>query len=164
YIAFLRGINVGGHILKMDELRKYFAAMGLANAETLIASGNVLFDSTAKEPTLKKKIERGLEDALGYAVKVFLRTETEIAEVAKQQPCPVARDKTAKVLLVGFVDETVGAPIAKKWLAFKSEIDDFQVKGRELYWLCQLGQSQSPLFKINIERALGITITFRNMN
>src|SRR5262249_43071131 len=156
YIAFLRGINVGGHIVKMDKLRKFFAAMGLANSETLIASGNVIFDSAAKPPALKKKIEDGLRKLLGYEVKVFVRSAAEIIEVPKQQPFPAARVKSAKVLSVGFVDEPVNAETAKKWLGFQSAIDDFDVKGRELYWLCQLGQSQSPLFKLPLERLLGI--------
>jgi len=58
----------------------------------------------------------------------------------------------------------VEAATARKWMSYKSDVDDFQVKGRELYWLCQIGQSESPLFKVPIERVLGISITFRNMN
>jgi uncharacterized protein (DUF1697 family) len=165
HIAFLRAVNVGGRTVKMEELRKHFAALGLANAETLIASGNVIFDSAAKSAAaLQKKIEDGLRKALGYDVKTFVRSAEEIAEVAKQQPFPAARAKTAKVLLVGFVEAEVEAATARKWMSFKSDVDDFQVKGRELYWLCQIGQSESPLFKVPIERVLGISITFRNMN
>jgi uncharacterized protein (DUF1697 family) len=164
YIAFLRAVNVGGRIVKMEALRKYFAAMGLANVETLIASGNVIFDTSSKSASgLQRKIEDGLKTALGYEVKTFVRSAAEIAEVATQQPFPAARAKTAKVLLVGFVDAAVEAATAHKWMSYKSEVDDFQVKGRELYWLCQVGQSQSPLFKVAIERQLGIPITFRNM-
>jgi uncharacterized protein (DUF1697 family) len=165
FVAFLRAVNVGGRIVKMDELRKYFAAMGLANAETLIASGNVIFYARTKSAAgLEKKIADGLKKALGYEVKTFVRSADEIAEVAKQQPFPAARAKTAKVLLVGFVDAPVETAVAHKWMSYKSAVDDFQVKGRELYWLCQIGQSQSPLFKVPIERKLGIPITFRNMN
>ena len=56
------------------------------------------------------------------------------------------------------------AAAARKWMSYKSDVDDLQAKGRELYWLCQTGQSESPLFKVAIERVLGISITFRNMN
>ena len=48
YVAFLRAVNVGGRIVKMDELRRPFAAAGFADVETFIASGNVIFDTTAK--------------------------------------------------------------------------------------------------------------------
>ena len=50
YVALLRAINVGGHTVKMDALRKHFSRMGFANVETFIASGNVIFDAKASEP------------------------------------------------------------------------------------------------------------------
>jgi uncharacterized protein (DUF1697 family) len=58
YVAFLRAINVGGHIVKMDYLRSLFEELGFTNVETFIASGNVVFDSSYKNPaSLEKKIE-----------------------------------------------------------------------------------------------------------
>ena len=42
YAAFLRAINVGGHVVKMDVMRGLFEAMGLAQVRTVLASGNVL--------------------------------------------------------------------------------------------------------------------------
>lgn len=50
YIAFLRAINVGGHTVKMDRLREIFEALGFSNVETFIASGNVVFETTARDP------------------------------------------------------------------------------------------------------------------
>jgi len=45
YVALLRGINLGGHTVKMDRLKKLFEELGLKNVETFIASGNVIFES-----------------------------------------------------------------------------------------------------------------------
>jgi uncharacterized protein (DUF1697 family) len=42
-VAFLRAINVGGHIVKMERLRMIFESLGLKEVETFIASGNVVF-------------------------------------------------------------------------------------------------------------------------
>ena len=49
YIAFLRGINVGGHRVKMDRLRAIFAELGLKDVSTFIASGNVLFSTESDD-------------------------------------------------------------------------------------------------------------------
>ncbi|MBA3270945.1 MAG: DUF1697 domain-containing protein, partial [Acidobacteria bacterium] len=49
YIAFLRAINVGGHIVKMAELKKVFEAARLDDVATFIASGNVIFSSRARD-------------------------------------------------------------------------------------------------------------------
>ena len=56
YIAFLRAINVGGHVVKMDALRRLFESLGFSNVETFIASGNVLFETNLNSD-LEKKIE-----------------------------------------------------------------------------------------------------------
>jgi uncharacterized protein (DUF1697 family) len=59
YAAFLRGINVGGRKpVKMEDLRKAFAALGFQNVKTMLASGNVLFDTVVpRADALVKSIE-----------------------------------------------------------------------------------------------------------
>ena len=66
YIAFLRGINVGGHNVKMEVLCEQFEAIGLSKIETFIASGNVIFESrSADTAKLEVKIEKQLALSLG---------------------------------------------------------------------------------------------------
>ena len=48
YIAFLKAINVGGHNVKMDHLKRLFVKMDFKNVETFIASGNVIFETKSK--------------------------------------------------------------------------------------------------------------------
>ncbi len=49
HVAFLRGINVGGkNIIRMEAVKQALAALGLLNVRTVLASGNVLFDSPEK--------------------------------------------------------------------------------------------------------------------
>ena len=48
-IAFLRAVNVGGRLVKMDALRSAFEALDLADVSTFIASGNVLFETRARQ-------------------------------------------------------------------------------------------------------------------
>jgi uncharacterized protein (DUF1697 family) len=50
YVAFLRGMNVGGHRLSNGELRAHFAAMGFADVATFRASGNVVFAADERTP------------------------------------------------------------------------------------------------------------------
>ena len=87
YIAFLRAINVGGHIVKMDQLRKLFEELQFENVETFIASGNVIFDTKSKNiAALEKKIDRHLHDSLGYSVSTFVRSIDEIARISAFKP------------------------------------------------------------------------------
>ena len=65
YVALLGGINVGGHRVKMTELRAVFEALGFQNVATFIASGNVLFDADSTDALgLAAQIEQRLAECL----------------------------------------------------------------------------------------------------
>ena len=69
YFALLRGINVGGHRIKMDRLRELVEALGFAQVETFIASGNVIFSAHSLDVRgMEERIAGHLEGALGYEV------------------------------------------------------------------------------------------------
>jgi uncharacterized protein (DUF1697 family) len=89
YVAFLRAINVGGHTVKMEALRRLFEGLRFAAVSTFIASGNVVFETDEGDPVaLEQLIERALHVALGYEVATFLRTDAEVALVAAYAPFP----------------------------------------------------------------------------
>src|SRR5690606_22834003 len=127
-------INVGGHTVKMDRLRALFEEIG-TNVETFIASGNVIFDSTARGGrSLERKIEVHLESALGYAVATFLRTPAELRTITSGLPFDDA-DVKAGTVYVSFVAEPVTNAAARAVLALSNESNAFHVEGREVYWL-----------------------------
>ncbi|MEP6741621.1 MAG: DUF1697 domain-containing protein [bacterium] len=166
YIAFLRAINVGGHVVKMEQLRQLFEAMGFAKVETFIASGNVIFESKSKEAkTLPRQIESYLHKALGYEVAALVRTLDELAHVAAYRPFPES-DLNAKgnTLWVGFIADKPGKSVAQKVEALATDVDDLKVQGREVYWLFHTAFSDSKISGSLLERTLGMKITFRNMN
>jgi uncharacterized protein (DUF1697 family) len=160
YIAFLRAINVGSHIVKMDLLRKLFKGMGFSNIETFIASGNVIFDSKSKDiKAMKKKIETSLKKSLGYEVATFLRTPAELAEIIRRKPF---KDADEYVVYIGFVPDVPNDECKKKLMAFRCEVDDFHVNGREVYWLCRKNMMESNFSYAKLEKTFGMPATFRN--
>ncbi len=66
YAAFLRGVNVGGVNLKMAEVADALTDAGFQNVRTILASGNVRLESSAKVATVRKKAEAALRDRFGY--------------------------------------------------------------------------------------------------
>jgi len=165
YVALLRAINVGGHTVRMEELRRHFAAMGFTSVETFIASGNVIFDAPrASAKTLERKIERALEEALGYKVATFLRTPQELAAVALYQPFAAAElEGEGNVLYVAFLSHAPDAEAARKLLSYADAVDDFHVHGREVYWLSRKLRGESKLPGALFEKTLGAHATVRNM-
>ncbi|MEY2565119.1 MAG: hypothetical protein QOH88_3312 [Verrucomicrobiota bacterium] len=165
YIAFLRAINVGGRNVTMEKLRQQFEGLGFKEVETFIASGNVIFSSPSKHSALlEQKIEGQLQKGLGYEVKVFLRTDSEIAALACFKPFPESQLKEALALNIGFVATPLNSEATKAVMAMKSEIDDFRVEGREVFWLCRMKQSDSKFSNVRFEKALKARATWRNAN
>ena len=164
-IAFLRAINVGGHTVTMERLRKEFEAVGLKDVETFIASGNVIFTARSGDlAAIEKKIEARLRQSLGYEVATFVRTCDEVAAIARYQAFKAPRMKAARAFCVGFLERPLDAAATRGLMSFKSEIDDFHTAGREVYWLCQKGQSDSAFTNARMEKALKVRATFRNIN
>lgn len=161
----LRAINVGGRNIAMAELRRVFEAHGLEAVETFIASGNVVFHSDASDlRSLELALEDRLRASVGYEVTTFIRTEKELAAIAKYKPFKKSPLRDATALNVGFLTEAPSSAQRKLIIAFKSPADDFEVRGREVYWLSQAKQSESKFNNARFEKALGTRATWRGIN
>jgi uncharacterized protein (DUF1697 family) len=159
YAAFLRGMNVGGHRIKNDELGSLFEGLGFSEVATFRASGNVIF-SAAHEPVaeLTARIEAGLEGALGYAVPTYLRTAGEVQAIAAHEPFTSAQlQASAGKLQVTLLLTKPTAPILKQVLALATEQDQLALAERELYWLPSGGILDSALDLKAIGALLGPT-------
>jgi uncharacterized protein (DUF1697 family) len=166
FIAFLRAINVGGHVVKMDQLRQFFEALGFANVETFIASGNVIFEAKSKDTNaLQLRIEKHLHKALGYEVVTLVRTLEELDQIANHRPFAEAEmNRPGNTLYVGFIADNPAKAVSQKVEALATEVDDLKVAGREVYWLLRTNFSDSKLSGAIVERTLGMKATFRNIN
>jgi uncharacterized protein (DUF1697 family) len=165
YIAFLRAINIGGHVVKMAELKKHFESMGFESVETFIASGNVIFEAPRQNAhSLEKKIAAGLKAKLGYAVATFVRTEEDLAAIAALEPfTPEAMART-RVVNVAFTSSELGDEHRIRLKAFDDDLSDFAAHGREIYWRCSVSQSESNFQTQKFEKLMGVDATWRNIN
>jgi uncharacterized protein (DUF1697 family) len=163
YVAFLRAINVGGHTVKMGDLRRLFETMGFANVETFIASGNVIFESNSKgTQAMERKIENRLRESLGYEVDTFVRATSEVTRVAQYKPFDDSELEADHTIYVGFLADTPSRQTIQKLVSFQTELDRFHVSGREIYWLCRTKSSDSKFSGALLERTLGMRATIRN--
>ncbi|MEO8562901.1 MAG: DUF1697 domain-containing protein [bacterium] len=161
YAALLRAINVGGRTVKMDELRALFETVPLRRVESVIASGNILFESASADlAKLESRIEAKLEKRLGYEVGTFIRTGPELAEVAALEPFTLSGNDRTHVV---FTREPLAAEAQRRVLALSNAYDEFFVKDREIYW-CTRGLFSGSLVKpAAFTRAVGAPGTARNV-
>ncbi|MDR6120512.1 uncharacterized protein (DUF1697 family) [Bacillus sp. SLBN-46] len=161
YIALLRGINVGGHnIIKMAELRQLLESMGLGKVKTYIQSGNVLFESEEGATQLTQRIEEEIRTTFGFPVPVILRTAEELDQMIKD--CPYSLDSLNEgesVQLAFLADEPPKEKI-DYLQGFKSELDECQIVGKDVYLLFRQSIRDSKL-ATQLPK-LGVPATVRN--
>ena len=161
-IAFLRAINVVGRRVKMTELRSFFQALGFTDAETFFASGNVIFGARSDDTgSLERMIENHLRDSLGYEVRTFIRTDSEVASIHRHKPFTDSQLKSGTVLNIVFIAEPLSSGHRKALMRLKTDLDNFHVHGREVYWLCKR-PSESTFSNAVLEKTLKMQATFRS--
>src|ERR1700761_7115563 len=86
YAALLRGGNVGGVNLKMADVAAAFSDAGFGNVKTILASGNVLFDSKASVKSVRTKAEGALRDTFGYDAWVLAYDLEDVRAISEAFP------------------------------------------------------------------------------
>ena len=163
FVAFLRAINVGGHTVRMDALRRAFEDWGASRVETFIASGNVIFDTTKRSAiALEQSIEAHLLDRLGFAVTTFLRSISELEAVAAHTPFDPHLDDGA-TRFVGFMKTAPDAAAVRAVASIRTAVDEFAIHGRELYWLRRADLMQSMASPPRLEKVVKGPLTMRNV-
>jgi len=163
YIAFLRGINVGGkNKIKMETLRELCATIGFENVKTYINSGNVIFETKkTDDKKLAEKISEAIEKKFGLSIKVIVRTADEIKEIVENNPF-AGQFENDKDLHVFFLDEEMPDEKAELLLSNNNENEQYFVRGREIFCLLKIGVSDSLMGKDYIAKKLKVSSTARN--
>jgi len=87
-VSMLRGINLAGHHkIKMEDLRALYDSLGLRNAQSYIQSGNVVFQTGAKDLVqLAASLSDAIERRYGFRAEAVLRTHAELRELLNANP------------------------------------------------------------------------------
>jgi uncharacterized protein (DUF1697 family) len=167
YVAFLRGINVGGHkTIKMDELKEAFEANGFKNVKTFLASGNVLFDAPkAGVTTLAKKISNMLDTTFGKEINVIIRTINELQKLADQKPFNGIKVTPQKRLYVTFLAEKPNNSLEIPYESFDGNFKIIAASKNEVFSILTLSSNSKTVDLMNVlEKEFGQKITTRNWN
>jgi uncharacterized protein (DUF1697 family) len=166
YVAFLRGINVGGHkLIKMTKLAEIFSALKLQNVKTYIVSGNVLFDSDEKDPAkLTRKIEKGLQKSLGYEVDVILRTVAELEALMEQDPFSATKAGTDVKKYVTFLAENHQSKMKLPFVSPRKDWEVIHLNPREVFVLAYPVKGRYGESMALMDKEFGKAVTTRNWN
>lgn len=180
YLAFLRGINVGGkNSIRMADLKRTFLSLGFRNAETFIQSGNVLFETAdaavpffgettvPEEAVLRRRIESAVEADFGVRTGVVLRTAEEIDSLVSG--CPFSKGEISEAEAANTDGESFYAALFSEPLipeqirrmeSYSGEADVMRILDRDVYLLFRHSIRYSKLARVTQD--LDMPSTIRN--
>ena len=166
YIAFMRAVNVGGHaVVKMEALRDAFTASRCQDVRTYIQSGNVVFESSASEPTILRNLQTQLRNLLAVEPGIFMRTLEAVGQLVERNPFQEFEAESKIKLYVAFLAEAPRVKPQFPLLLPKEGLEAFGMSGREAFIVSRPNASGFYGFPNNfIEKELRVSATSRNWN
>jgi uncharacterized protein (DUF1697 family) len=161
-IALLRGVNVGGNILKMDRLRELCAALGAKNARTYVQSGNIVFEAAGSPSSWEAKLEKKLAGESRLPVSVMVRSAAEISTVLAGNPFMKEKTIDTARLAVTFLQQVPAKPVLAALAALKIGSERYHHAGKEIYLHCPDGFGNAKLYLL--DKVLKQKTTTRNWN
>jgi uncharacterized protein (DUF1697 family) len=162
YVALLRGISPLNPNMHNDKLRDVFQELGFHNVETVISSGNVLFESPSRNiKAIEASVEKALPELLGFTSTTIIRSQDELGSLVKKNPFKGIADTHKSRLNVTFLKN----PISIK-MRFPYSVKDraYKLIGNYDGAICSvidLTSSKTPDLMTWLERQFGKEITTR---
>jgi uncharacterized protein (DUF1697 family) len=155
YVAFIRAINVGGRRISNADLQKHFEALGFAGAAVYQAAGNVVVETDEDDADrVRRTIDEGLTERLGYECVTYLRDADEVRAIAEATPFD-PKLAAGRKLHVALLEKLPAKGVAEEVLALATDDDRLAFGARELYWLPKGGMMDTGLDLRALEKLVG---------
>jgi uncharacterized protein (DUF1697 family) len=166
HIALLRGINVGGHKpVSMADLRALLTQLGLADARSLLQSGNLVFGANGRTAAqLERLLEAEAAKCLALKTDFFVRTAKEWKDVVANNPFPKEAVRDPGHMVVMFLKDASSAAAVKALQEAITGPEVLAAAGKHLYIVYPNGIGRSRLTNAVIDKQLGTRGTGRNWN
>ena len=165
YVAFLRGINVGGNsIVSMAAIKAALVDLGLSDVRTYINSGNVIFSTRASDSRkLAARIEKALAEHTGLPIKVLVMDHKGLKKLVKAIPRNWVDDKTMRTYVLLLWKELDNRGILER-LPVRPGVDNVRYAPGAVIWQVD----RKDIAKSRMNRLVGTPdykqMTIRNAN
>jgi uncharacterized protein (DUF1697 family) len=159
---------VGGHaLITMADLKKSFEKMSLKNVRTVLASGNVVFESEQKETAvIIKEIESGLKLKFNRDINVILRSLDDLKKLQSSEPFKGITVTPGIQLYVTFLSEkSRPRTMVIPYTSPQKEFSIVHATPREIFSIVYLSKGKGTPGLMNmLGKEFGSEITTRNWN
>lgn len=127
YAAFLRGIGPGNPNMRNDRLREVFEELGFKNVQSVISSGNVIFDSTSTDmQAMESLLEKAWHDKLGFNGTTIIRSQQQLQDLVSSEPFKGLVHGPSSYLMVTFFKHPTEIPFV---MPFQPENKPYELVG-----------------------------------
>jgi uncharacterized protein (DUF1697 family) len=162
YAALLRGIGPSNPNMRNEKLREVFQNLGFQNVQTVISSGNVLFESpTRGVKGLEAAIEEAIQSQLGFASTTIIRSHQELRRLVDNDPFAGIEDTPTSRLNVTFLKQKRRTDPRFPYYAESKGYTVIAMHGREVCSVVDLTGATTPDLMAWLEKQFGKAITTR---
>ena len=161
HIALIRGVNVGGVVLKMEDLKRILEYIGFTKVSTYIQSGNAIFESKeSNKRKMEAEIAQELKHAVGREVVVIVKSIDELRRIVSSHPLEGLGDPGN--LYVSVLSHDPAAPDVEILMETMNDVDRHEVANRVVYSYYGQGYGSSKRSNNFLEKILKVSATTRN--
>ena len=166
YIAFLRGINVGGyHKVPMAELRAALETLQCENIVTLLNSGNIIFDSAIEDIwQLETDISIHLEQIFGFSLPTILMNAKMIVGLVQNDPFKDLKLTKYRRFYVSFLQNDPQIDLELPWKSEDGSFKIIDIRDHAILSLLELSKGKTSIAMGILEQKFGKNLTTRNWN
>lgn len=162
YVALLRGIGPTNPNMRNEKLREVFQKLGFENVQTVITTGNVLFESPSRGvKTLETTIEEAIEEQLGFTSTTIIRSHQRLKRLVADNPFGRIKDTPTTRLNVTFLKEKQTTDLRFPYRAKAKGYSVLGTNGREVFTVVDLTGATTPDVMAWVEKRFGKAITTR---
>ncbi len=165
YVALLYSIILGeGRRVVMADLKAMAESVGLKNPRTLVATGNLVFETRATDiARLEQRLETAFEKTFGRHVDIIVRTAEDWLKLAAGNPFPGESAETGDQVAVRAMREPAPADGVAALQAYAAEDEKVASVGGDIWVVFSRERPSSRLLAAMNHKRLGIG-TSRNWN
>jgi uncharacterized protein (DUF1697 family) len=162
YAALLRGIGPSNPNMRNEKLRGVFQQLGLQNVETVISSGNVLFETPSRGVrALEAAIEEAIQAQLGFTSTTIIRSHQQLKRFMDSKPFANFEDTPTSRLNVTFLKHRPQTSLRFPYRAKTKGYTVLGIYGREVCSVVDLTGATTPDLMALLEKEFGKAITTR---
>ncbi|UCI17284.1 DUF1697 domain-containing protein [Mesorhizobium sp. B2-1-8] len=165
YVALLYSITLGeGRRVVMSDLKAMAEGLGLKNVRTLLATGNLVFESDKISVAgLEERLESAFEQTFGRHVDIIVRAAGDWCKLASGNPFPSESVEAGNQVVVRVMRKPVAEDAISGFQAYAAADEKVLLVGGDIWVVFSRERPSSRLLAAANHKRMGIG-TSRNWN